>query len=270
MISSFLNYESQTVGKQTIYNKSIKDYCCKNITRVIMIIILPLITFLTAQAQSYNKGNLLYSNSFSDKEEMINWKMEGPGTTAFENGWMHLYSRNEKGHHVYWCPYDFPNNFIAEWEVQNQETDAGLCIIFFAALGLNGGDIFDPSLSSRDGDFNDYIKGNMNNYHISYYANGKDDPGREIANLRKNKGFHKVQSDHPGIPLHSTAIHKVQLIKQAGNITMYIDEREIINWTDDGLQYGKVLAGGKIGFRQMKWTHFAYRNFKVWECLPLK
>jgi hypothetical protein len=25
------------------------------------------------------------------------------------------------------------------------------------------------------------------------------------------------------------------------------------------------LGEGKIGFRQMEWTHFAYRNFKVWE-----
>jgi hypothetical protein len=33
------------------------------------------------------------------------------------------------------------------------------------------------------------------------------------------------------------------------------------NSNDDG----KILNEGKIGFRQMQWTHFAYRNFKVWE-----
>jgi len=165
---------------------------------------------------------------------------------------------------VFWCSNDFPENFIAEWDVQNREPDAGLCIVFFAAKGINGGGIFDSTLPKRDGTFSGYTKGAINNYHISYYANGKDDPGRETANLRKNKGFHKVQVGESGIPLHSTAIHKVQLIKLEGSIRMFIDNRKIIDWTDDGKTYGKVLGSGKIGFRQMKWTHFAYRNFNVW------
>lgn len=42
-------------------------------------------------------------------------------------------------------------------------------------------------------------------------------------------------------------------------------DRKIIDWTDDGKEYGPVLGGGKIGLRQMQWTHFRYRNFKVWE-----
>ena len=45
---------------------------------------------------------------------------------------------------------------------------------------------------------------------------------------------------------------------------MYVDERKIIDWQDDGKKYGPVLQSGKIGFRQMKWTRFAYRNFNVW------
>ena len=32
-------------------------------------------------------------------------------------------------------------------------------------------------------------------------------------------------------------------------------------------EHGALLGSGKIGFRQMKWTHFAYRNFKVWRCI---
>jgi len=115
------------------------------------------------------------------------------------------------------------------------------------------------------GTFTDYTKGAMNDYHISYYANGRDNPNRETANLRKNKGFNLVQTGEIGIPVQSTAIHKMKLIKQQGKILMYIDDRKIIDWTDDGIKYGKFLEDGKIGFRQMQWTHFAYRNFKVWE-----
>ncbi len=218
-------------------------------------------------SQTFEKDSLLYFNSLSSKEEMNHWIMEGAGNTEFKNGWMQMFSLNNREHHVLWCPIDFPESFIAEWEVQNQDVSAGLCIVFFAAKGQHGEDIFATSLPKRNGDFNGYIKGAINNYHISYYANGRDEPGREIANLRKNKGFYKVQSDNPGIPIRSTAMHRIKLIKYLGKIIMYIDDRKVIDWTDDGKHFGALLGSGKIGFRQMKWTHFAYRNFKVWRCI---
>ena len=217
-------------------------------------------------SQEFSKGKFLYENSMSNADILNDWVLEGPGKIEFKDHWMHFFSPNEEGHHVYWCPMDFPNNFIAEWEAQNQEIDAGLCIVFFAAKGLNGESIFDPKLPKRTlGTFTDYTKGAMNDYHISYYANGRDNPNRETANLRKNKGFHLVQTGEIGIPVQSTAIHKMKLIKYEGIIQMFIDNRKIIDWVDDGILYGKVLEAGKIGFRQMQWTHFAYRNFKVWE-----
>jgi hypothetical protein len=217
-------------------------------------------------SQEFSKGNFLYENSMSNAAILNDWVLEGPGKIEFNDNWMHFFSPNEEGHHVYWCPIDFPNDFIAEWEVQNQEIDAGLCIVFFAAKGLNGESIFDLKLPKRTlGTFTDYTKGAMNDYHISYYANGRDNPNRETANLRKNKGFHLVQTGEIGIPVQSTAIHKVTLIKYEGTIQMFIDNRKIIDWVDDGIQFGKVLGEGKIGFRQMQWSHFTYRNFKVWE-----
>jgi hypothetical protein len=217
-------------------------------------------------AQEFSKGKLLYSNALSNSEFVKNWILEGPAKVEFKDNWMHMYSPNEEGHHVFWCPEDFPGNFIAEWEAQNQEIDAGLCIVFFSAKGLKGESIFDASMPKRTlGTFTDYTKGAMNDYHISYYANGRDNPNRETANLRKNKGFNLVQTGEIGIPVQSTAIHKMKLIKQEGKIILFVDERKVIDWTDDGIKYGKILEDGKIGFRQMQWTHFAYRNFKVWE-----
>lgn len=214
----------------------------------------------------FKKGVLLYENALGSKEDVADWKMEGPGVTEFKEGWMHMYSPNEKFHHVFWCPKDFPSSFIAEWELQNQKIDAGLCIVFFAVKGSNGEDIFDPSFPKRDGTFNQYTKSEkLNCYHISYYANGRDNPGREISHLRKNKGFYMVVEKEPGIPIKSTAIHKMTLIKDKARIVMYVDKRKIIDWTDDGKKYGPVLNDGKIGFRQMQWTHFRYKDFKVWE-----
>lgn len=229
------------------------------------IYILPFHNMLAqCQENDFRKGELLYSNDLKTAGEVKDWIMEGPGKIEFKNNWMHMYSPGEEFHHVFWCPKEFPGSFIAEWELQNLETDAGLCIIFFSAKGLDNKDIFDPSLPERTGVFRDYTRGSMNAYHISYYANGKDKPGREISHLRKNKGFYKVMTGEPGIPVKSQDTHKVTLIKKDDQIIMLIDDRKIIDWKDDGTTYGPVLQGGKMGFRQMQWTHFRYRNFRVW------
>lgn len=248
---------------------NVKKLQMKSIYSLQLFSILLLISF-NSDAQSYIKGNLLYSNPLSVEKDTAGWSMEGEGKIEFNNNNMLMYSRNEKSHHVFWCPENFPENIIAEWEVQNLHTDAGLCIVFFAAKGLHDEDIFSSSLPERNGKFKNYTNGAINNYHISYYANGKDEPGRETANLRKNSGFHLVQSDQPGIPVHSADKHKIQLIKYYGHIQLFIDNRKVIDWQDDGRQFGKILKDGKIGFRQMKWTQFIYANFNVWECVIIK
>jgi len=61
--------------------------------------------------------------------------MEVSCKIKFINGRMHLSSPNEEGHHVFWCPVNFLDSFIAEWEAQCLETDAGLYIMFFVVKG---------------------------------------------------------------------------------------------------------------------------------------
>ena len=168
----------------------------------------------------FSKGTLIYDNALAMDADVMGWRM---------------------------------------WEVQNQKTEAGQCIIFFAAKGAKGESIFDPSFPVRDGTFRQYTKSDLfNSYHISYYANGRDAPGREISHLRKNTGFNLVQEVEPGIPIKSKAIHKITLIKEEAHILMFIDGRKIIDWQDDGQKYGPVL-------REMQWTDFQYRNFQVWD-----
>lgn len=218
-----------------------------------------------SRKDSIDKGALIYSNDLAKQEDVQDWVMEGPGKTEFRDGWMHMYSPDEEFHHVFWSPRDFPDNIIVEWEAQNMETDAGLCIIFFAAKGVHGEDIFDPSLPKRDGDFTWYIKDQLQNYHISYYANTPKKPDRNTSHLRKNNQFALVYSGEEGIPTESTAIHKMKLIKKGPLIRMYIDDRKVIDWVDTKKEDSRpYYKDGKIGFRQMQWTHFRYRNLKVW------
>jgi PelA/Pel-15E family pectate lyase len=211
------------------------------------------------------KGRLLYKTTLADPASVNGWRMEGPGKVAFKDGWMHMFSPEKKMHHVYWCPKTFPSSFVAEWEAQNLDPAAGLCIVFFAAKGVGGEDIFDPKLPGRDGTFEQYTRGKIGSYHISYYANAAHNPGRGHANLRKNNRFALVQEGEVGIPADSVKPHKLRLVKDGPRIVMFVDDRKIIDWTDDGKTHGPPHTDGKIGFRQMQWTRFRYRNFRVWE-----
>ena len=216
------------------------------------------------------KGKLIYKNDLNNKESIHNWSMEGNAKTIFKNGWMEMFSPNKSSHHVLWCPEKFPSSFIAEWEIQNLNLDSGLCIVFFAANGTNGEDILDNSLKKRNGVFNQYTKSDLNNYHISYYANNPKKPDRPFTHLRKNKGFQTVQFGQKGIPSKSKNIHKIQLVKSKGRIIMNIDGNKIIDWNDNGKESGPILGSGKLAFRQMQWTHFRYKNFKVWDLISIK
>ncbi|WP_439509464.1 DUF1961 family protein [Marinimicrobium koreense] len=215
-------------------------------------------------------GQLLHQASFDNPESVAGWVMEGPGEIAFEDGWMAMHSPDEQGHHVFWCPEDFPESFIARWDAQNLDDEAGLVIVFFAAIGVDGQDIFSPELPERDGTFTQYTEGEIKSYHISYYANAAHNPGRGHANLRKNNTFSLLQKGEVGIPTESMQEHEITLVKQGERIRLYIDDRKVIDYTDnapmvDGVDTGDALGSGKIGFRQMKWTQFRYKNFRVYE-----
>ncbi|WP_349318530.1 DUF1961 family protein [Chitinophaga sp. MM2321] len=211
------------------------------------------------------KGKLIYQNTLSAGNTLHDWVMEGPGKLEFKNGWMEMYAPDKKWDHVFWCPQEFPSSFIAEWDVQNLYTEEGLLIIFFAATGDQGQSIFDPGMPARDGTFKYYNKGRINCYHISYYANNPKLPDRDNSHLRKDPLFAMLQTGKEGIPTKSAAVHHIRLIKNKAHIIMLVDDRKIIDYEDDGKTFGPVYQSGRIGFRQMRWSHCRYKNFKVWE-----
>lgn len=212
-------------------------------------------------AQEFAKGKLLHQTSFSNKNSVQGWKMEGLATLKFVDNWMQMYSPDQKTHHVYWCPTEFPDSFIAEWKVKNLSTEAGLLIVFFAAKGEKGQDVFSADLPKRDGTFTQYTQGKINSYHISYYANAAHNPNRPHVNLRKNNTFTLLQEGQQGIHAESTEVHRLRLVKHRNLIKLFIDNREVINYLDESTP---TLSTGKIGFRQMKWSKFQYKDFKVW------
>ena len=216
------------------------------------------------------KGKLLYSVEAFTEKAVADWRMEGPGVFEFSDGWMEMESTEidvggpGDGHFVFWAPGVYPEDFIVEFDYQ-AIYDEGLCIILFAALGQNGKDIFDASLKPRDGHFAGYIRGDINCYHISYYANIPTNPGRITSNLRKNHGFYLVSNGPPGVPAGSKDTHRITLIRKDGIVRLGVDGMTVIDWTDDGKKYGPVHDRGSIALRQMKWMKAKYRNFRIWE-----
>lgn len=214
------------------------------------------------------RGTLLYENNLADAASVADWIMEGDALVSFKDGWMTMASQRpdgvpEHGHWVFWYPNKLPDSFVAEWEFQPLEKH-GLCIVFFAALGIDGQSIFDASLADRNGHFPQYHSGDINAYHISYFANTPNEPGRATSNLRKNSGFQLVSNGPPGVPSGSLQPHHIVLVKDANHIRMAVDGNLIIDWIDTGTNNGPALDEGYIGLRQMQWTVGRYRNFKVY------
>lgn len=216
-------------------------------------------------AADRRRGAVLYARELAQPADIRDWRLEGPGDVAFRDGWMEMKSQRPdgpQGHVVHWCPQDFPGRFMAEWDFELLG-EKGLCILFFAATGHGGRDLFDGSLKPRNGVFEQYTNGDIDCYHISYFANTPNEP-RRVANLRKNSGFFLIANGPVGVPLARLGEpHRALLIKDGAQIQMAVDGRRIIDYIDDGQRAGAVHAGGKIGFRQMQWTSARYRNFRV-------
>lgn len=211
------------------------------------------------------RGKVIYDNPLASSKDTAGWVLEGPGDITLRDGWMTMKSKRPdgpEGHVVYWCPKKFPDRIVAEWEFEFLE-EKGLCIAFFAARGRGNKDLFDTSLSKRSGVFGHYINGDIDCYHISYFANSPSEP-RGVANLRKNHGFFLISNGPVGVPVSRPGeVHRAVLIKDGAHIRMAVDGRIIIDHIDDGRRAGPVYTDGYIGFRQMQWTHARYRNFRV-------
>lgn len=220
---------------------------------------------LPAFSVAARRGPPLYAAPLADPADTRGWVLEGPAVATHEDGWLRLRSRRPEGpegHLVYWCPEVFPESFIAEWDFELLEP-RGLCIVFFAARGREGRDLFDPLLAARHGVFTDYTRGELDAYHISYFANTPAVP-RAVANLRKNHGFYLLANGPVGVAaFRAGTSHHAVLFKDGARIRMSVDGRTLIDHTDDATRAGPVLTAGRIGFRQMQWTDARYRDFRV-------
>ena len=224
-------------------------------------------------------SELLYENTFSGTEPEKkaeadkDWIMEGGGIVKWDDGFLRMRAKNytvrrskvETDHFVYWLNRDFPADFAVEWDFRFPDKDVspyGLAIIFFCAKGMNGEDIFDPKLQKREGRFGRYFAGDINCYHVSYYASAR---GR--ANIRKNHGFFLVDaSDDIVAAAGPNKWHRLRLSYFGGLLELSVNGKRCLSWFDDGETFGPRHGGGKLGFRQQNDLFWGdYTNVRVYE-----
>jgi hypothetical protein len=221
--------------------------------------------------KKFEAGECLYRNSLSSKIELDNWRLEGKAEIRFENNRLHLENEldpevyGDNAHWVFWCPEDFPDRVIVQWEFYPIR-EPGLCMIFFAASGRKGEDLFDEQLATRNGRYPEYHSGEINTLHLSYFRHKHaDERAFRTCNLRKSHGFHLVAAGADPLPPVEDAIspYHMKLIKYEGVVQFSINDLPILEWEDDGETFGPIFSGGKIGFRQMAPMKAAYSNLTV-------
>jgi hypothetical protein len=211
----------------------------------------------------YALGEILYENALAGPDDIDGWRMEGDGAVSFPMGRMRMEgtrdpAEGQKANIVHWCPRDLPDNIRVSWSFWPVR-EPGLCILFFAARGRNGEDLFDPALAERMGPYDQYHHGDIDALHVSYFR--RKHPGERAfttCNLRKSYGFHLVARGADPIPSVPDAAgpYRVAVVKAGPHVGFSIGQGdhhdlELFHWIDDGRSTGGVLAGGKIGFRQM-------------------
>ncbi len=219
--------------------------------------------------QRYHELDVVYENPLRSREDIRGFKLEGQAKITFPNERMRMEnvleaSLGQKANFVHWCPEDFPDHVSISWDYWPLE-EPGLSILFFAATGRNGEDLFDPSLTPRAGEYQQYHHGDINAYHVSYFRRQPNHRHFQTCNLRKSYGFHMVSQGADPIACveFSKGPYRIRVVKAGPVIDFFINDLPIFSFHDDGTTYGPVWGGGKIGFRQMAPLVAEYANLRV-------
>jgi hypothetical protein len=200
----------------------------------------------------------VYHTDFNDPGVLKDWRLEGGKSMSIRNGKLVLESApgartasDNTGHLVCWLEREVPPDFLLEFSFRPANRQQGLAIVFFSARGLNGESVFDPALKKRDGTFIQYLRSDINNYHVSYWSGE-----RGTSHLRKSYGAHVTAIGDDLIwQAPADAFQTVRIYKRGGMIRVTVDGVVAVAYDDDGKLFGPVWNhSGWIGLRQMSHT----------------
>ena len=221
--------------------------------------------------EDFTDAALLYENPLSCNEDVKDFVLEGKANITFPEGRMRIENavsdkEGQKANYVFWCPEEFPSDVLIQWNFWPLR-EPGLCMLFFAAKGKNGEDLFDPSLAERTGEYVQYHHGDINAFHVSYFRRKEpDERAFHTCNLRKSYGFYLVSQGGDPIPdvEDANGPYRIAVLKKDNEVVFFVNELEVFCFEDDGKTYGPLLSGGKLGFRQLAPFMGEYADLKVY------
>jgi len=215
--------------------------------------------------------NMVHENDLFDgnrrikKPEGREWVLEGKASAWTENGLCIVRSLDNdivKNHAVLWNTREFPSDILIEFGIIPYNRENGLAIIFFANRNRQGGSPFDLWTEKRDGHFRRYTSGQLNGYHISYWAGNR----RSVRMRKNNEGvsFQEavgIDRIHNGGP----PPYKVRILKTGGVVRVETNGKLALKYDDDENR-GPICKGGWIGLRHMGFSEqVIYTHFRVWK-----
>lgn len=213
-------------------------------------------------------AGLLYSNPLAGPADVSGWVAEGPLSLGSHNGALALSGAlddeefGDQAHWTFWCPEEFPDGIRISWEFLPL-AEPGLAMLFFSAVGQGGRDLFSADLAPRTGYYPQYYSGDIDALHVSYFRHKyESERAFRTCNLRKSAGFELVAQGADPLPPTEDAVdfYRLEVVKDGPLVSFAINGLPLFEWSDPS---GKVLGGGRIGFRQMAPLKAAYRNFRV-------
>lgn len=217
------------------------------------------------------KEELIYENTLASADDLKGFRMEGEASLSFESGKLRMQNKldpalGQKSNFVLWFPQKFPENIVIKWKFKPL-SEPGLAMLFFAAQGKNGKDLFDTALAKREGEYQQYHHGDINAFHLAYFRRRYDtERAFHLCNLRKSYGANIVAQGADPIPSVADILYpmEMKISKSKGEIHFYINDLLMLNYLDDGETFGSVLKEGYIGFRQMAPLVAEYWDLKVY------
>ena len=213
-------------------------------------------------------AKVLYSNPLTGPGDVADWVAEGPLVMGGGDDALKLWGSLDDGefgdhaHWTFWCPVEFPDGVRISWEFLPLE-EPGLAMLFFAANGHGGRDLFSPGLAPRTGYYPQSHSGDIDALHISYFRHKyESERAFRTCNLRKSAGFELVAQGADPLPPAGDAMdfYRLAVVKDGPRVAFSINGLPLFEWLDPS---GKVLGAGYLGFRQMAPLRAAYRNLAV-------
>lgn len=189
------------------------------------------------------KTKLLFYDTFDTDSQ--NWYVEGDGG-VFVNTQNKLEfdsPLNQKGI-VLWSVDDLKGNFQIEYELTIYPESA-LNLVFICAKGLMDEDIITEH-NQRTGLIDEYTKGRIQGYQISYHSYSETGQYYSKSTVRKIPG-QLLLAQNENDPCNEDRPYLVDIIKIDNRIILVVDGKIIHDVRDKG-GFGNIHKDGKIGF----------------------